>query len=182
MSWTWMDHYYFANSIWIDLNLLCILPFVGSCINRFRQPSIKIPLWTDHITRFFLSIQAIFYVYDTIVKYAVDGGDTICQKSLFIHHVASQFVILPVIFNSYVPWWINPVGFLHGLLVYFPNLEALNYVYALFVIYFHYKIHQPPYRDMRFYGACRVAINGVWAFTIFLMIGDCSNYLQIGPD
>jgi hypothetical protein len=38
-----------------------------------------------------------------------------------MHHIASFFVIGPLILNEYIPWWVNPVGFVHGWIVYFDD-------------------------------------------------------------
>jgi len=111
----------------------------------------------------------------------VDGGELICQKGFFIHHVSSLFVIPPLIFNDYIPWWANPIGFLHGFLIFFPEFEILHYVYAVALMYFHFMLYQKPYADLKYYEFTRWAINGIWIFCLMLLIGDCSNYLPLGP-
>jgi hypothetical protein len=117
----WKFHYYLSNNIWVYGNQILILPFVIACVNRIRHPDINQKLRTDHLSRFFLILTCLYYVYDVPVKYFVDGGNTICQKGFFIHHIASILVIPPLIFNSYIPWWVNPIGFLHGLCIAFPE-------------------------------------------------------------
>lgn len=91
-------------------------------------------------------------------------------------------MIIPFIINKYVPWWTNPIGFMHGFLVFFPEAEVLNYIYAVAVIYFQYMLYQKPFIDIPYYKITRITINGVWVFALFLMIGDCSNYLATVPD
>lgn len=122
MSIDWMKYYYILNTFWVNFNPVGVIPLIIACINRYNNPSIDKKLLTDYIPRFFYLVTCIFYVFDNLVKYAVDGGETLCQKALFIHHTASQFIILPLVFNNYMPWWANPVGFLHGFLVYFPEM------------------------------------------------------------
>jgi hypothetical protein len=178
----WGFHYYLSNNIWVYGNLVLIAPFVIACLNRLRRPDINTPLWTDHLSRVFLVFTCLYYVYDIPVKYFVDGGDTICQKGFFIHHVASLFIIPPLILNSYIPWWANPIGFLHGFCLAFPEFEPLNYIYAAALMYFHYGIYQPPFRDLKGYWVTRISLNGVWIFCLFLLIGDCSNFLPLAPD
>lgn len=182
MNIDWMYHYYLLNNFWVNFNVIAIVPFLIACINRFRNPSVETHLLTDHIPRFFLGSSCIYYIYETVVKFAVDGSETICQKAIFIHHIASLFVLIPLILNRYIPWWANPVAFLHGFLVFFPNFEILNYVYALVIFYFQYMIYQKPFDKFPFYTPIRYAINGIWVFAIYLLIGDCSNYLPLGPD
>lgn len=182
MGVDWQFHYYLSNNIWVYGNLVLILPFVIACVNRLRHPDIKVKLWTDDLARVFLIFTCLYYVYDMPVKYFVDGGDTICQKGFFIHHVASLFIIPPIILNSYIPWWANPIGFLHGFCLAFPEFEPLNYIYASALMYFHYGIYQEPFRSLKGYWVTRIALNGVWVFTLFLLIGDCSNFLPLGPD
>lgn len=49
-------------------------------------------------------------------------------------------------------------------------------------MYYHYGICQKPFRDLKYYWVTRIAINGVWVFTIYLLIGDCSNFLPLSAD
>ena len=120
-DWTLMDHYYFANKFWISFNVVLIVPFIISCVVRFFNQDINKHLWTDHLARIFLSISWVFYIYDMAVKYLVDGGDSICEKAFFIHHTSSLFIFAPIILNDYIPWWVGPVGFMHGFCIYFPE-------------------------------------------------------------
>ena len=116
-----MAVYYAINSFWILFNLFVIVPFGIAFIFRFRNPSIATPLWTDHLARLGLTCTMIFYVFDTTIKSYVDGVETVCQKATLIHHAASFFIIGPLVYNSYIPWWVNPVGFVHGYIVYFDD-------------------------------------------------------------
>jgi hypothetical protein len=43
-------------------------------------------------------------------------------------------------------------------------------------------LYQKPFADIPYYKITRITINGVWVFALFLMIGDCSNYLPTVPD
>ncbi len=113
-----MDLYYFINYFWIWFNLFAIVPFIIACIFRYLNPSFKHKLWTDHLSRIGLTITLMFYVLDTAVKSYVDGTETICQKAVIMHHVASFFIMGPLILNEYIPWWVNPVGFVHGYIVF----------------------------------------------------------------
>lgn len=119
---TLMSYYYAINNIWLWANLFLVLPFVIACIHRFKNQSLKKELWTDHLCRLGLAFTLLVYAVDCIVKYIVDGDKSICQKCLFIHHIASFFIILPLITNKYMPWWVNPIGFLHGIIVFFPDV------------------------------------------------------------
>jgi hypothetical protein len=87
-----------------------------------------------------------------------------------------------LVLNNYIPWWANPIGFLHGFLIFFPSFEALNYIYAVAILYYQYSLYQEPFKNFPFYRSSRLAINGIWIFATFLMIGDCSNFLPVGPD
>ena len=88
----------------------------------------------------------------------------------------------PIIFNSYVPWWVNPIGFLHGLVMNYPDIEPLNYVYAVALLIFHYGIYVPPFRDLKYYWVTRIAISGIWVFAIYVLIGNCTNFLPLEAD
>lgn len=179
IDWSW--HYYNSNNIWVYGNLVLILPFVIACVARYMNTDINKPLWTDHLSRVFLVFTWLFYIYDIPIKYVIDGGDTICQKSFFIHHIASLFIIPPLFLNSYIPWWANPIGFLHGFCIWFPEFEPLNYIYASALMFFHFMIFQKPYADLKYYRIMRFSLNGVWIFALMLLIGDCSNYLPLSP-
>ncbi len=163
-------------------NLIMILPYIISCIFRIKNMDINIKLWTDHFARLFMVFSIVFYLYEMVIKYVVDGGDTICQKGFFIHHISSLFIITPLIINHYIPWWANPIGFLHGFCIYFPESKLITYIYAVAIMYFQYSLYQPPCCNLRYYNVIRVAINGIWVFCIYLLIGDCSNFLPLTPD
>lgn len=182
MQIDWQRHYYIANNLWVNINLLGIVPFLVACLNRLRHPSTKVHLFTDHLSRLFLAITCLFYVYDVTVKYMVDGVETVCQKALLIHHVASEFIIIPLVVNRYIPWWANPVAFLHGFLIYFPEAEFLNYLYAVVIGYFQYSLYRQPFTGFPYYRFTLYAINGIWVFALMVLIGDCSNFLPLSPD
>ena len=99
-----MDVYYFLNFIWIWFNLLVIIPFFISFIYRYKNQKISKYLWTDHLSRTCLLLTLFYYLIDFIVKAYIDGTETICQKALLIHHIASFFIIGPLVYNSYIPW------------------------------------------------------------------------------
>ena len=181
-DWGIMDYYYASNQFWITYNVVLILPFMFSCLMRFLNQDINKYLWTDHIARVLLIISWLFYIYDMAVKYPVDGAETICDKAFFIHHGSSLFILPPLIINSYIPWWACPIGFMHGFCIKFPEIEAINYVYAVCLMIFHYGIYQKPYRDLRGYGFLRFFMNFIWIFCLMLLLGNCSNYLPTGPD
>ena len=89
MEIDWMDFYFFINKFWINYNCFLIIPSGISCINRYLNPQMDKPLLTDYITRLLLIVASIFYLCDSVVKYVIDGGETICQKAIFIHHLTS---------------------------------------------------------------------------------------------
>jgi hypothetical protein len=117
----WTNHYYLSNNLWVYSNAALIIPFTVCCINRLRNPDINKSLWTDHITRTLLIYTWLYYVYDIPVKFAVDGASTICTRTFFIHHFSTLLVLPPIILNTYIPWWVNPIGFLHGFVMLFPD-------------------------------------------------------------
>lgn len=141
-DWTYMDLYYLTNRFWIGFNILLILPFLFSCIVRFYNQRIDKYLWTDHCARVLLVICWIFYIWDILIKYPIDGAETICEKCLLIHHGASLFIMPPLFLNTYIPWWACPVGFMHGFALYFPESDMVSYIYAACLMVFHYGIYQ----------------------------------------
>ena len=122
LGWEIMDHYYFSNWFWINFNVFLIIPFLISCICRFYNQSIDKYLWTDHLARYSLLISWLYYIYDIIVKYPVDGANTICEKAFYIHHASSLFIFPPLILNKHIPWWVSLIGFMHGFGIIFPEL------------------------------------------------------------
>ena len=171
-----------SNNVWVYGNGILILPFIIACVNRYFNSGLKTHLWTDHLARFFLVLTCFYYIYDMPAKYMLDGGDSVCLKSFYIHHVASLFILPPIFLNDYIPWFANPIGFLHGVCVFWPEFEPVNYVYAAAMMYFHYRIYQKPFADLKYYSLIKWSINGVWVFCLMVLIGDCSNYLPLGPD
>ena len=73
-----MDYYYASNIFWINFNIFFILPFIVACIVRFFNQDVNKNLLTDYPPRILLFMSCIFYVYDMVVKYKVDGAETIC--------------------------------------------------------------------------------------------------------
>lgn len=177
-----MYYYYLVNQFWINFNVFAIAPFLFVCWMRWRSPQLDKKLWSDHIARVLLVITELFYLVDMTVKYKIDGAETICEKGVFIHHLGSVLIIPPMIINNYIPWWVNPIAFMHGFSIYFPELAFINYIYALFLILYTYKIHQEPFRHFRCYWMLRIAICFIWVFILAYLLDDCSNYLPIGPD
>jgi hypothetical protein len=174
-----MPLYYAINNFWIWFNLFVIAPFFIAFLFRLRNQSLSKYLWTDHLARFGLIMTLAFYLADMFVKGYVDGTESICQKAVIIHHVASFFIILPLVINSYIPWWVNPIGFIHGWIVFFDDHIKVQYVYGVMMLYFQYMLYQKPYRDLKWYWITRIAINFVWAFIIIYKVGDCSNFLPL---
>ncbi len=91
--------YYSLNNIWYYGNIAMMPLFLISMIARFKHPSIHTKLPTDHLARICLIFTVLFYIADVLVKHEIDGGETICQKALFIHHVASLVLIPPLVVN-----------------------------------------------------------------------------------
>ena len=120
LGWEIMDHYYFSNWFWITFNVILIIPFLISCVCRFLNQSLDKHLWTDHFARYLLLISWLYYIYDMVVKYPVDGAETICEKAFYIHHGSSLFILPPLILNKHIPWWVSPIGFMHGFCIKFP--------------------------------------------------------------
>lgn len=177
-----MTIYYSINFFWIWFNLFVILPFLIAFIFRLRNPSMKKKLWTDHLSRLSLTITLIFYAIDTTVKTYVDGTDSICEKAVIIHHLASFFIMGPLIINEYIPWWVNPVGFIHGYIVFFDDHEEVQYLYGIYMLFFQYMLYQKPFKDLKGYWIVRFAINYVWTFILIYKFGDCSNFLPTEGD
>ncbi len=171
MSIDIMDVYYSINFFWIWFNLFVIAPFFIAFIFRLRNSSITSQLPTDHLSRIGLILTLIFYTVDTTVKVYVDGYQSICQKAMIIHHVASFFIMTPLIINYHIPWWVNPVGFIHGYIVFFDDHMEIQYLYGIFMLYFQYMLYQKKYRDMKGYWITRIAINYVWAFMLIYKVG-----------
>jgi len=117
-----MKLYYLLNNIWVYGNIAMIIPFLIAGINRFfhKGKDLKHHLFTDHLARICLIFTISFYIIETIVKYPIDGADTVCKKTFLIHHMGSILIIAPLIINKYIPWWVNPIGFMHGFLMAWP--------------------------------------------------------------
>lgn len=179
---TIMDLYYFANRLWIDINAIMIIPFLISCIVRFFNQDINKQLWTDHFARFFLSVSCVFYVFDIYIKYQVDGSDSICEKAFYIHHISSLIILPPLILHRYISWWTCPIGFMHGFCILFPESDLISYIYAGCLFVFQYGIYQEPYSNFKGFKSIQFTMNFIWIFALMLLIGNCSNYLPVGPD
>ena len=83
--------------------------------------------------------------------------------------------------NDYMGWWLNPVGFLHGFCLAFPEIDMISYIYVVAIFIFHYKLHQEPYKSMKGYWLCRLTFGCIYIFMLLLLLGDCSNYLPFEP-
>lgn len=176
------DAYYGLNNIWYYGNIIMIAPFLIAGIWRFLNRGshdLKKHLWTDHITRVLLIFTETYYVFDIIVKYQIDGIDRFCDKAFLIHHIGTLMLLPPLFLNRYIPWWVNPIGFMHGFLIAFPRLELLNYLYAVFVFIFQYGLYQSPFKKLKGYGFTRFFINFIWLFALMLLAGGCSNHLDL---
>ena len=176
-----MEPYYLLNNFWVYSNIWMILPFLISGLNRFlhRGRNLHHHLWTDYITRILMFVTWVFYLVDTWVKYHADGIGTLCLKAFFIHHISSIFILPPLFINKYVPWWVSPIGWMHGFLLFLPHIFWLNYLYVGLVFVFHYGLYQKPYCDLKGYWVVRFGINYINVFFILCLVDSCSNFLPL---
>ena len=105
--------------------------FMIACLNRFLNSSLTVKLKTDLFSKFLMLVTIIFYAMDTTVKYLVDGADGICERAFIMHHVAAIIILIPMILHSYVPWWLNPIGFMHGFCVVLPGYLFIHIGYFI---------------------------------------------------
>ena len=167
------------NHLWIYGNILMTAPFLLSGINRFIYRHSQAPLWTDHITRVLLVFSWVFYCIDILVKYSSLGTDGICEKAFLIHHLGALLTIPPLVINEYIPWWVSPLGWMHGVFRIWPQHFWLNYIYVGFVFVFQAGMHLDPYKQFRYYRVSRFAVNYVHAFFLLVVMGKgCRNYFS----
>ena len=139
-------------------------------------------LFTDYFARGFLMFGSVFYVLESIVKWQIDGHQTICMKAMYIHHFAGIFVVAALYLNQYVPWFTCPLGFMHGVCIAFPDNDLAIAIYGLSLIVFQVGIYRKPYRNIKYYSIMRYFVNFIWVFAIMLYMGDCSVFMQLYSD
>ncbi len=54
-------------------------------------------------------------------------------------------------------------------------------IYGLSLVVFQIGIYRKPYSEIKYYNLLRYFINVIWVFAIMLIIGDCSNYMELHP-
>lgn len=132
------------NYLWVYGNIIMTLPFLYSGYCRFIKRNTFESLDTDHICRVLLIFSWIFYILDILVKVSALGTDGICEKAFLIHHIGALITIPPLFLNDYIPWWVSPLGWMHGIFRIWPQHFWLNYIYVGFVFLFQFKIHRKP--------------------------------------
>lgn len=103
------------------------------------------------------------------------------MKAMYIHHFAGIFVLASLFLNSYIPWWTCPLGFMHGICIALPENFIVNAIYASALVVFQIGIYRKPYSEMKYYNFLRFFVNFIWVFAGLLIVGDCSNYMELHP-
>jgi hypothetical protein len=166
---------YYNDLIWWSYSTLTILPLFILTIHKICNPvhqhlySDRNPfphLIQDKIARAFLFYAPFYYFLDAAIT-IYRGNLIACNWAFLLHHLTSLIFLPILIKQTYYPWHCCAVPCMHALLLVFPEMSSLNYVYIIICIFYHYGINQEPFCKMKNY---RILNFGTWILELFLVL------------
>lgn len=161
--------------IWWSYSLVSMIPLCILSIYKLVKPrhvhkhNDITPLkrsMQDKIALLFLFWGPIYYIFDSILALFIGNFDS-CSFSFFLHHLISWIFLPAVILQSYYPWFICLVPSIHALLLIFPEIEWLNYIYLAVCFLYQYGLYQEPYKNMKKYKFLQI---GTWILEVVLVM------------
>lgn len=177
---------YYNDLIWWIYSMITIAPLLIITIYKLCNPahqhlySDRNPfphLVEDKIARVFLFYAPLYYVLDAIIN-LWRGDLTSCNWAFLLHHLTSLFFLPILIKQTYYPWHCCAVPCMHAILLAFPEMSILNYVYIVICIFYHYGINQEPFCHMKSF---RKLNFGTWileGFLVMLWALGCKNTFE----
>ena len=185
MSISLLDLKYYNAYLWWLYSMFSLLPLLVLSLYKLIHPikshlyNDKHPfphLFEDKIARLFLFWGLIYYIFDVILTALIGEYDS-CGTSFFLHHIVSIIFLPAVIFQNHYPWFLCFVPGFHAVLLAFPHVEWLNYIYLTACFLYQYGLYQEPFRKMKKYKFLQV---GTWILEMTLVMlwwFDCKNTL-----
>lgn len=166
---------YFNSYIWWVYSMVSFFPLLFLSVYKLLNP-INIHKYNDHnpfprhfqdkLARVFLFWGIIYYFFDVFLSLLIQNFSN-CGISFFVHHGISLVFLPAAIFQNYYPWYICLVPCIHALLMVFPEVDWLNYIYLAGCGLYQYGLYQEPYKNMRKY---KILQMGTWLLELSLVM------------
>ncbi len=170
--------------MWIYGQILIALPLLTILVMKYReqkghvQPPRRVGWanWTIYGMFFYATW---YYVSDTLL-YLIDGRDwETCRYGSLLHHLVSMTGSPLFLAYTDYPWFVVGPIFMHAMLMAFPLVTWLNYVYLAFVFACHYGLGHKHLQSHPTSLLLRtVAIKGFYLAVVTLWYLDCKNTIQ----
>ena len=138
---------------------------------KFKKP------FLDKIITLISCYSIIYYILDSAFLIILGRWRYPCAASFILHHAFSAMILPFAVSVPYWTWfWIGP-GFVHCLLLVFPQYEWMNYIYLLSIFCFQFGMYATPLKDLLQYKVMRYGITMIEIVVIPLWWFECSNAL-----
>jgi len=173
MAFSLVDLKMFNADVWWLYSLISLFPLLALSFYKLAYP---IPLHNyndrnpfphllqDKIARIFLCWGPIYYIFDMISAILIGNFDA-CVVSYFAHHVVSIIFLPTVILQNHYPWFLCLVPGLHAVLMMFPRVFGVDYIYMLGCALYQYGLYQEPFGKMKSYKFLQI---GTWILEVTL--------------
>ena len=140
------------SSFWWSWNLIAFIPLAICTFIRFFRPSTKLSEYPlDFAVRLLFGPSVIYYVLDSLVIIYQIHKLGWCNFAYLLHHLASLTAYKEMMTLPTYPWFLIIPFTNHCLMLIFPNVSLLNYIYFALMINCLYRLSQDPWRRMEKY-------------------------------
>jgi len=173
--------------MWLYYQALVLYPMAAITIYRFFRQipneeyydlKKEIPSsYLDEFCRVFIIIGSLYYFVSGILL--VPNIKSPCQLFSLLHHMVSVYGSRHWYNVTYYPWFMYAPLTFHSLLVVYPNLGLLNYIYLMLLIIWYYALGQKPYKCRE--GYQKVQSCGLLLLPVILLLWlfSCDNRITM---
>ena len=169
---------------WLEWNWVIFLPLTVCLIYRLlTRPSYKKLIKSsdsiDTICRILLFPALMYYVLDSIyLLYHIELYGW-CNLAFFTHHIFTLAGFKASLTVPHYPWFFLATFPSHALLIMFPYLTELNYLYLGVILNFLYTARKDPWRyDEKFSWIFWVASSLLVTALPLLWMFECKNDME----
>lgn len=162
---------------WWFWNHIALIPLTVCTFHRFfnTDKTLK-PYIVDTIVRTCLFPSVIYYIFDTISILTQAHRFNWCNFGYLMHHIISLFGFREIITLPIFPWFLSAPFALHCLLIMFPEISKLNYIYFGLMLYCMYRLSLQPWRGIRnYYWLLKILTLVMLGPCIILWLNKCKN-------
>lgn len=104
----------------------------------------------DYYWKMYICVAFVYYMADcTYCAMHYDLSEDMCILAMFLHHVATIFMILPALSIPHYPWFLTLVFSVHTFLIAWPYNKTLHVPYAASLIHMLFRFFTRPFFQMK---------------------------------